>query len=402
MKNWRESNEYQRVIPAVKHGEAVLMSPEMSTGAFQLIDLAKPKKPYKLQLRHNDWQKEALRIHQELLKRGWDIPKIKDIRHINGQVFTLVEWWEGEDALERRNRIRRLPLDYYHKLGDWMGRLHNEKIDGKNVSVLNCWPRNTLIRPDESVLYIDLNKLYLTDFPEAFTVKGIVAETPTVSRDQAEAFLESYRKHRTYDFKRIFKWYLENVSTKYHDFWFDGEILVKGATSFKDRLEVMNLPADMSGMDILDLGYGEGMFSLACAQRGTRRVFAYDNCYQNHGPGHFRMSDLGKLLSVSHGFTENTLLYKHTDINTAWFINQHIPDSLRYLPKKKYDIVLALVISEYIPQELIERFFRMLSNITDCLYYESRQEQEDPRLRQFTTFNKIEYLGKSIYKCTRG
>ena len=98
MENWKESDEYKRVLPGLKEGETITM-PHIATGAFLL------KKPdgsqYKYQLRHNAWEKEALHLHQVLLNKGWDLPKIVEIRTINNQVYTLVEWIEGvEDSRE--------------------------------------------------------------------------------------------------------------------------------------------------------------------------------------------------------------------------------------------------------------------------------------------------------------
>lgn len=411
MKNWQNSDEFKRIQAGMLQGEKITM-PDIATGAFKLI---KDGKPYKLQLRDGQYEIESLRIHKKLLGMGWDLPKIEEIRNINGKIFTLTEWIPGETGLELRERLGRLPEDYYYKLGVWISNLHNTKIDGLNVSVLNYWPRNTLIREDGSIIYLDLNKLYLTSFPEAFIEKCIVAETPSVDLQQASAFLRGYRTNRDYDFKKIIKWHIENIFRQYHDIYLDGELFYKGARPFIKRWEMMNLPLDMKDFYVLDLGYAGGMFSLECAKRGAKRIYACDNWYKNIGPAHHRLSDMGKLISVYHGFTEDTLVYKHIDINTDSFIENHIPDTLNYIPKKKYDIVFALAVADHLDQERKPKFFKMLSEITDCLYYESRmggrRELEEDRLRKLTTFDKITYLGNasdnqhkftySMFKCER-
>ena len=48
----------------------------------------------------------------------------------------------------------------------------------------------------------------------------------------------------------------------------------EGATAAK--LEMMNLPADMSGMSVLDIGCNEGFFAFESERRGANRVLALD------------------------------------------------------------------------------------------------------------------------------
>lgn len=362
MLNWRNSDEYKRILPALRPGEEVDM-PDIATGAFKVGNM-------KLQLRHNQYELEALEIHKKLLAMGWDLPQIKEVRKASGNLYTFVEWWEGETGLELRERVKKIPLDYYRKLGHWVGKLHTTKVDGKSVSVLNYWPRNTLIRPDGSVVYIDLNKLYYTDYVQARIEECIVAETPTVSRDQAEAFLSTYREHLPYDPKEIFRWHLKNLAENWHSVYLDGELFYEGKTDFRQRWAALNLPEDFSGLYVLDLGYGEGMFALEAAKRGAKRVYAIDNRNMSVGQQRYRMSDYGKLLSVYHGFDENRLLYKHMDIDTDWFIDKHMIEDLNYIPDKKWDIVFALNITKHLKPEKQEKFENMLPNIGKRVVYE--------------------------------
>ncbi len=371
MKNWKESGEYKRAQAGLITGETITM-PDIATGAFLL---EKNGKKYKFQLRHNEYEKEALYIHQKLLAMGWDLPKIVETREIDGQTYTLTDWWEGKTGLELRNDLGKLPLNYYKGLGDWVGKLHTTKVDGKSISVNNYWPRNTLITTRGQIIYLDLNKLYFTEYVQARIEECIVAETPTVNREQANAFLSAYREHRPYCIKDILNWHLDNLSENWHDVWIDGELFYKGKTNFQERWRDLNLPESFKGMYVLDLGYGNGMFALEAAKRGAERVYAIDDRNRSIKMQRHRMSDYGKLLSVYHGFTEWDLLYKHMSVNTEWFIEKHMPDSLRYLPKKKYDLVFALNIMDYIDEDLKPKFLHMLEQITDNLYREDVYDQ---------------------------
>jgi 2-polyprenyl-3-methyl-5-hydroxy-6-metoxy-1,4-benzoquinol methylase len=293
------------------------------------------------------------------------LPKIVEKRIIEDNLFTLTEWLEGETGEELLKRVGRIPEDFYFKLGDFAGKLHNEKILNQKVSVMNYWPRNVLIKPDGKLVYIDLNKLYYTEYQQGFIDKSVIAETPTIDRSQANAFLSGYRQHKEYDIKQILKWHLDHVSEHWHSVYMDGHIFYEGKTDFYSRLEKLNIPEDLTGKYVLDLGYAEGMFALECAKRGATRVYAIDNRYINIRNANYRISDYGKLLCVYHGYTEDNLLFKHMDINNRWFIDVHMTDTLNYIPKHKWDIVFAMDILRYIDEDKRKDFEKMLYKIAE-------------------------------------
>jgi len=412
MENWRESNEFRLIQPVIRPGDEIDM-PWIATGAFKI---KRAGRTMKLKRMSGQWELESVEIHKFLKENGWVeeglIPDILAEEQIGNDLFVYFEWLEGETG--REYGVEKLPEDYYYDLGELAGKLHNTIYKGQSIATLNWWPRNVLMRPNNTLTWIDCSKFYKTNFPECFNIKCIVAETSSVSKPKADAFLEGYRRFRKWDDKEILRKYLE-LFRQYHDIYVDGELFKAGPRPVKKRLEMMELPSDMSGMYVLDLGYGDGMFSLECALRGAKRVSAIDNRYVNIGPAHHSFSDIGNLMAVHHGFTEETLLYKHMDINTNWFIEEYIPDSLRYIPKKKYDIIFALAIVDHLNNERKPAFFKMLSDSTDCLYFESRMggrsELEGPRLKQYTTFPNVEYLGNpscnqnkfryALYRCTR-
>jgi tRNA (mo5U34)-methyltransferase len=51
---------------------------------------------------------------------------------------------------------------------------------------------------------------------------------------------------------------------------------------FRRRLQLLDLPKDMTGMSVLDVGAWDGFFSFECERRGASRVVAIDSYAWNH------------------------------------------------------------------------------------------------------------------------
>jgi tRNA (mo5U34)-methyltransferase len=62
----------------------------------------------------------------------------------------------------------------------------------------------------------------------------------------------------------------------YHCFDFGDGITTPGMRHCDRLLEMLELPEDMSGLRVLDLGARDGYFSFVCEQRGAREVIAVD------------------------------------------------------------------------------------------------------------------------------
>src|SRR5437667_3601082 len=72
--------------------------------------------------------------------------------------------------------------------------------------------------------------------------------------------------------------------------WFHTMDLGQGViTSGRDRtprkLERVQLPPDLSGQSVLDIGAWDGFFSFECERRGAARVVAIDDYTWGGGPG---------------------------------------------------------------------------------------------------------------------
>lgn len=62
----------------------------------------------------------------------------------------------------------------------------------------------------------------------------------------------------------------------YHVLELPGGVRTPGVDDPRDRLPLLGLPDDLSGMSVLDIGAWDGFFSFECERRGAARVVAAD------------------------------------------------------------------------------------------------------------------------------
>jgi tRNA (mo5U34)-methyltransferase len=62
----------------------------------------------------------------------------------------------------------------------------------------------------------------------------------------------------------------------YHRIELPGGVVTPGVTDPRERLDLLSLPENMSGMSVLDVGAWDGFFSFECERRGADRVVAAD------------------------------------------------------------------------------------------------------------------------------
>ena len=62
----------------------------------------------------------------------------------------------------------------------------------------------------------------------------------------------------------------------YHVMELPGGVVTPGVDDPRDRLPLLRLPEDMSGLTVLDVGAWDGFFSFECERRGAERVVAAD------------------------------------------------------------------------------------------------------------------------------
>ena len=69
---------------------------------------------------------------------------------------------------------------------------------------------------------------------------------------------------------------IASVPHWYHRFEFAGGVVTPGVNDSKTALQLLGLPADLSGLRVLDIGARDGYFSFECERRGAAEVVAID------------------------------------------------------------------------------------------------------------------------------
>jgi tRNA (mo5U34)-methyltransferase len=71
----------------------------------------------------------------------------------------------------------------------------------------------------------------------------------------------------------------------YHWHTFDfPEYYVRGDDLSPDKLKFVNIPEDLTGMKVLDIGAWDGYFSFVCEKRGAKEVVAFDSEQHSWNP----------------------------------------------------------------------------------------------------------------------
>jgi tRNA (mo5U34)-methyltransferase len=70
----------------------------------------------------------------------------------------------------------------------------------------------------------------------------------------------------------------------FHRIDLGGGVVTEGIVDTANRLNLLDLPASLEGLTVLDIGAWDGFFSFECERRGAARVVAADY-YSWHGPG---------------------------------------------------------------------------------------------------------------------
>jgi len=154
----------------------------------------------------------------------------------------------------------------------------------------------------------------------------------------------------------------------YHQFEFAPGVLTPGTRNSRDVLAQLNLPQNMAGMRVLDIGARDGFFSFECERRGATEVVPLDYIPAEQTGFPVAKRILGSSLNLIHDNIYNltSQKYGYFDMVLMLGLFYHLPDPMRAL-----DIVFSLmkpqarlyletiVIDEQLPAEMARRPFML-------------------------------------------
>lgn len=177
------------------------------------------------------------------------------------------------------------------------------------------------------------------------------------------------------------------------------DIEITGQRDIKHRLEVMNIPQDLSGKSVLDVGCSMGAFCIEAKRRGAEFVMGFD--YQRETIEAAR--DLVRYLSID---------IKYACLNVG---HPKILEMVRRVSRREqFDIVFFLSVARHIINpEARRNMFNFIDNICkDVMYFEGRDDVEDKdatyKLLQRLGFKTVDFIGHTedlqrrfIYLCQK-
>ena len=157
---------------------------------------------------------------------------------------------------------------------------------------------------------------------------------------------------------------IDSVPNWYHRFEFSSGLVTPGVNDSKKALALLELPEDMSGLRVLDIGARDGFFSFECERRGAKEVVSIDYMPAEQTGFPVAAQILGSSLKLTHDNIYNLTSAKYGRFDVVLFLGllYHLPDPMRAL-----DIVNDLmnvngtlymetvVIDDQLPHQLAQR-----------------------------------------------
>ena len=157
---------------------------------------------------------------------------------------------------------------------------------------------------------------------------------------------------------------VDSVPVWYHKFEFAPGIVTPGSRNSQSLLDQLDLPRDMSGLRVLDIGARDGFFSFECERRGAAEVVPIDYFPAEQTGFPVAKNILGSQLNLVHENVYNLTPEKYGQFDIVLFLGvlYHLPDPMRAL-----DIVFGMmkspawlyletvVIDDDLPREIARR-----------------------------------------------
>src|ERR1700757_533225 len=126
---------------------------------------------------------------------------------------------------------------------------------------------------------------------------------------------------------------IDSVPNWYHRFEFSSGFVTPGVNDSKKALALLELPEDMSGLRVLDIGARDGFFSFECERRGAREVVPVDYMPAEQTGFPVAAQILGSNLKLVHDNVYNLTSAKYGRFDVVLFLGllYHLPDPMRAL-----------------------------------------------------------------------
>jgi len=157
---------------------------------------------------------------------------------------------------------------------------------------------------------------------------------------------------------------VDSVPHWYHQFKFAPNLVTPGAQDSAAVLEWLNLPQDLSGLRVLDIGARDGFFSFECERRGATEVLAIDYVPEQFTGFPVAKKILGSRLNLVHESIYNLTpeRYGRFDLVLLLGVLYHLPDPMRALDivfnmmkPQTWLFLETIVIDDELPPEIAKR-----------------------------------------------
>ncbi len=126
---------------------------------------------------------------------------------------------------------------------------------------------------------------------------------------------------------------IDSVPNWYHQIEFAPGVVTPGINDSQKALAQLELPSDLSGLRVLDIGARDGFFSFECERRGAAEVVAIDYVPADQTGFPVAKQILGSRLNLIHDNIYNLTpaKYGHFDIVLFLGLLYHLPDPMEGL-----------------------------------------------------------------------
>jgi tRNA (mo5U34)-methyltransferase len=126
---------------------------------------------------------------------------------------------------------------------------------------------------------------------------------------------------------------IDSVPHWYHRFEFSPGVTTPGVNDSAIALALLELPEDLSGLRVLDIGARDGFFSFECERRGAAEVIPIDYMPAERTGFPVAKEILGSKLNLIHENVYNLTPAKYGRFDVILFLGvmYHLPDPMRCL-----------------------------------------------------------------------